>query len=82
MFYFILIIGSDKMHYLDRIRGLREDNDLTQKVISKKLKISQRLYSHYETGQRRIPVEIICDLADFYHTTTDYILGQTDDKNK
>jgi transcriptional regulator with XRE-family HTH domain len=70
------------MHYLDRIKALREDNDLTQTAIGKKLKISQRVYSHYETGQRSIPIEIICDLADIYNTSTDYILGKTNNKNK
>jgi transcriptional regulator with XRE-family HTH domain len=69
------------MHYLDRIKALREDNDLTQEEIGKKLKISQRVYSNYETGKRSIPVEIICDLADIYNTSTDYILGKTNNKN-
>ncbi|MDD2181632.1 MAG: helix-turn-helix transcriptional regulator [Bacilli bacterium] len=70
------------MHYLDRIKALREDNDLTQAAIGKKLKISQRVYSHYETGQRSIPIEIICDLADIYNTSTDYILGKTNNRNQ
>ncbi|MDD4643646.1 MAG: helix-turn-helix transcriptional regulator [Bacilli bacterium] len=70
------------MHYLERIKALREDNDLTQEAIGKKLKISQRVYSNYETGQRAIPVEIICELADIYNTSTDYILGRTEDRNK
>lgn len=69
------------MHYLDRIKGLREDHDLTQTTLSKKLKISQRLYSYYETGQRSIPIEVISDLADIYQTSTDYILGRTNNKN-
>jgi transcriptional regulator with XRE-family HTH domain len=66
------------MHYLERIKNLREDHDLSQKELSKRLHISQRTYSYYETGGRSIPVEIICDLADIYHTTTDYILCKTD----
>ncbi len=68
------------MKYHERIKGLREDNDLTQEELGKTLKISQRSYSFYETGQRSIPIEVICDLADFYHTTTDYILCRTDNK--
>ena len=70
------------MHYLERIRALREDHDLTQAALGKKLKISQRVYSHYETGKRSIPVEIICDLADIYNTSTDYILGKSNKNNK
>ena len=70
------------MRDLQRIKDLREDHDLTQMTISKKLKISQRTYSYYETGGRSIPTDIICDLADLYHTSTDYILGMTDNKDK
>jgi transcriptional regulator with XRE-family HTH domain len=66
---------------LKRIRDLREDHDLTQEELSKMLNITQRTYSYYETGGRSIPIEIICDLANIYHTSTDYILDLTDNKN-
>jgi len=67
-------IGRDRMH-LKRLKDLREDHDLTQVQLSKILNISQRAYSYYETGERSVPVEIICDLAEIYQTSTDYILG-------
>lgn len=70
-----------KMKY-KRIRDLREDNDLTQKDIANILSISQRGYSHYETGNNDIPTEILIRLADFYETSIDYLLGRTDNKNK
>lgn len=63
-----------------RIKDLREDHDLTQKEIAKILKISQRGYSHYETGDNNIPVEILIKLAKFYKVSTDYILGLTNKK--
>lgn len=58
-----------------RIRDLREDADLTQKEIAKMIGISQRGYSHYETGNNDIPTEILIKLAQIYETSTDYILG-------
>ncbi len=61
-----------------RIRNLREDNDLTQKQISKFLNISQVAYSYYELSRRNIPIELLCKLADFYNTSVDYILYRTD----
>lgn len=70
------------MNYLEKIRALREDNDLTQAELDKKLKLSQRVYSNYETGQRSLPIDVLCDLADFYNTTTDYILCRTNNRNK
>ncbi|MCQ2462655.1 MAG: helix-turn-helix transcriptional regulator [Clostridia bacterium] len=63
-----------------RIRDLREDNDLTQKEVSKILNCSQQVYSNYELGQRDIPTDILIKLSLFYHVTTDYILGLADNK--
>ena len=63
-----------------RIRQLREDNDLTQKVVADYLYCDQSLYSKYERGVRDIPVGIVVKLAKLYGTSTDYILGLTDVK--
>ncbi|MBR4628511.1 MAG: helix-turn-helix transcriptional regulator [Ruminococcus sp.] len=63
-----------------RIRNLREDSDLTQKQVSEYLFCDQSLYSKYERGLRDIPVGIIIKLAELYKTSTDYILGLTDEK--
>ena len=64
-----------------RIRELREDADLTQKEVSKILHCSQQVYSNYELGQRDIPTVVLICLAKHYHTSTDYILGLTDNKD-
>lgn len=61
-----------------RIRDLREDRDLTQKQIAQMLGMSQTGYSKYETGENDIPTAILIKLADFYETTTDYLLERTD----
>lgn len=63
-----------------RIRDLREDNDMTQKEMAKILHCSQQVYSNYELGQRDVPTAILIALAKHYNTTTDYILGLTDEK--
>ncbi|MBP3747737.1 MAG: helix-turn-helix transcriptional regulator [Ruminococcus sp.] len=63
-----------------RIRDLREDNDMTQKQVADYLFCDQSLYSKYERGLREVPVNIIIKLAAFYGTSTDYILGLTDEK--
>lgn len=61
-----------------RIKDLREDNDLSQTQMSKMLNISQVAYSYYELGKRTVPLEILCKIADFYHTSVDYLLYRTD----
>ena len=63
-----------------RIRDLREDKALTQKQVAEMLGMSQTGYSKYETGENDIPTRVLIKLADFYKTTTDYILGRTDKK--
>lgn len=63
-----------------KIRELREDHELTQKQVAEYLKIRQNTYSQYETGQRQLPLECLIALAQLYHTSTDYILGITDQK--
>ena len=64
----------------ERIRALREDKDMSQKEIAAEFHISQRAYSHYENGDRSIPTEILCRLAEIHGTSVDYILGLTDEK--
>ena len=63
-----------------RIRDLREDNDLTQKQLAEYLHIKQNTYSQYENGQRQLPIDALIALAKFYKTSTDYILGLTDQR--
>lgn len=63
-----------------RIQDLRIDSDLSQKKIGEILHISQRSYSHYETGSCNIPIEMLIRLADYYDTTIDYLVGRTDNK--
>ena len=63
-----------------RIRDLREDRDLTQKEIAEYLHIKQNTYSQYENGQRQIPIDMLIALAKYYRTSTDYILGLTEER--
>ena len=61
-----------------RIRDLREDRDLNQTQVAKMLNMSQTGYSKYETGENDIPTEVLIKLAEFYNTSIDYLLNQTD----
>lgn len=62
-----------------RIRDIREDNNLTQKRISKILNCTQQTYSRYETGEITIDIFNLIKLANYYKTSTDYLLGLTDE---
>ncbi|MCF2616136.1 helix-turn-helix transcriptional regulator [Oscillibacter valericigenes] len=63
-----------------RLRDLREDADKPQKDIADYLKCTQVCYSNYEMGKRDIPTDVLIALADYYHTSIDYLLGITDKK--
>ncbi len=75
-----LTLAEVSKMYLPRLRDLREDKDMKQKEVAAILGIDQRVYSNYETGKREIPLHHLVALADFYHVTTDYLLGRKGDK--
>lgn len=64
----------------ERIRNLREDNDLTPKQLAEYLNISQNTYSQYENGIIEVTPDTAARLAKYYGTSVDYLLGLTDVK--
>lgn len=67
------------LNYYPRLKDLREDNDLSQKDVAEYLKMKQPQYNRYERGLRDIPTDVLIRLAQLYKTSTDYILGLTND---
>ena len=67
------------MGYYKRLRDMREDHDLTQAALAEQLKMHPIQYGRYERGTRDIPTDILIKLAKLYNTSTDYLLGLTDD---
>lgn len=64
-------------NYYPRLKDLREDHDFTQQYIAEYLQMKQPQYSRYERGLRDIPTDVLIRLARLYNTSTDYILGLT-----
>ncbi len=65
---------------MNRLKDLREDNDLKQKDIAKILDIARSTYSEYEIETKEVPVTKIITLAYFYNTSADYLFFRTDNK--
>lgn len=63
-----------------RLKDIREDSDITQQQLADFLHIKQNTLSQYENGQRSLPLEALEKIADFFNTSTDYILGRTDER--
>ena len=64
---------------LERLRGLREDRELTQEDMAALLQVHQTTYSDYEREEVNIPLAALKKLAIFFDTSTDYILDLTDE---
>lgn len=66
------------MERYPRLRDLREDADLTQAQVGQALRLTQRAYAYYESGQRMLPPQVLCALARYFGVSVDYLLGETD----
>lgn len=58
-----------------RLRDLREDKDLTQDELAKKLGMWLNTYRNYEVGNREPPFSFVIELAKFYNVSLDYLAG-------
>ena len=68
--------------YLDRLRGLREDNDLTQTQVADVLGTSQTMYARYERGANELPIRHLITLCKYYSVSADYLLNTTPDPRR
>jgi len=62
-------------HHINYLRGLREDNDLTQAYIAQLLGTSQTMYTRYERGANEMPIRHLITLCKFYKVSADIVLG-------
>lgn len=69
--------GADLYNYYPRLKDLREDHDMSQQQVADYLGMKQPQYSRYERGLRDVPTDVLIRLARLYKTSTDYILGLT-----
>lgn len=68
--------------FLEKLRGLREDNDLTQTQIAEVLGTSQTMYARYERGANEIPIHHLITLCKFYNVSADYLLNPVPNKRR
>ena len=66
------------MNYRERMRGLREDRDLTQAEVAKVIHKSQQGYNHIEMGRAELRIDDLILLCDFYKVSADYFIGRKD----
>lgn len=66
--------------YRMKIRDIREDKNIRQTEIADLLGIKQNSYSQIEIGKNNLQVDQLIKLAEFYNTSTDYLLGLTNEE--
>ena len=69
------------MNDAERMRNLRQDNDLSQKKVADMLGVAQTTYSQYELEKRPMPIDYLIALCKFYNVSADYMLGLSNRKN-
>lgn len=69
------------LNYAERMRNLRQDNDLSQKKVADMLGVAQTTYSQYELEKRPMPIDYLIALCKFYNVSADYMLGLSNRKN-
>jgi len=68
--------------YIEKLRGLREDNDLSQAQVAEVLKTSQTMYARYERGANEMPIRHLVTLCRFYNVSADYLLSTAPDPKR
>lgn len=61
----------------DRLKQLRTENNVLQKEIAEKLKITTSAYGFYEQGKRTPDADTLNKIAELYNVSIDYLLGRT-----
>ena len=74
--------GESMRLFIDKLRGLREDNDLTQTQVAEILGTSQTMYARYERGANEMPIRHLITLCKFYNVSADYLLDTTPNLKK
>jgi len=64
------------LDYRERMRSLREDNDLTQAEVAKIIDKSQQGYNHIEVGRAELKIDDLIKLCDFYNVSADFFIGR------
>lgn len=65
------------MNFMEKLRGLREDNDLTQQQVAEVLGTSQTMYARYERGANEMPIHHLITICKYYNVSADYLLDTT-----
>lgn len=64
------------MIFSERLKTLRKEKKLTQKELAEQIGISQKSYSHWESGKNEPSLENLIKLADLLEVSLDWLFGR------
>lgn len=73
---------ENRLERLVRLAELRNEKGWSQEGVASILEIQRPQYTLYETGKREIPVKYLRILARTYGVSIDYIVGETDIRDR
>ena len=66
------------MEFKKRLKDLRNENELSQEELAKKVHMKRVSIMRYESGEREPGTSTLRNLADFFNVSIDYLVGETD----
>lgn len=64
--------------FAERLKNLRVESGISRARLAGELNVSERLIAYWESGQRECGFDTLIRLAEFFETSTDFLLGKTD----
>jgi transcriptional regulator with XRE-family HTH domain len=62
------------------LKELREAMGISRSELARRLGMPRQTYNHYECGDRKLPYDVLMQLARFFCVSTDYLIGFSDIK--
>ena len=66
--------------FSERIKELRNDLNLTQVELAKRLSVTKQCVSNWENNNIQPSIDMLIKIADFFDVSTDYLLGLDEKK--
>ena len=64
---------------MKNLKKLRQQNNISQEKLAEVIYTSQQAIYKYEAGLSQPDINRLIDIADYFHTSVDYLIGHTDD---
>lgn len=69
------------MDFGNILKKIRQDNNLTQEELAKKIDTSRSNIANYENNKNMPSIDILDKLSKIFNVSTDYLLGKSDIRN-